>query len=291
MMQTRSSAKRVTRHSTRAARAPKRSLDPQEDTLVQKRRRTAGKRPRAITSETETSQPTSGSSAPFNEESELAELKKTLKQTQEDLSALQQDQRQLDDITRGLQHDRDEAQPRDTLRFLEEHFTCALCLEIIAHPVTVPHPNCGHTFCAICMVKHFFSRFHRTCGGWHEHVECPMCRSIIIYTPNQLPRSLLTFPFARNRMADAAVVAMVDQLTMQIEAMGTPNPCENVDQAKGGIKIDCASPLVVWRMGGSSRMEWLERRERGRQEVDYLSRNWSTITPPEFIKTKDRLGV
>ena len=26
-------------------------------------------------------------------------------------------------------------------------------------------------------------------------------------------------------------------------------------------------------------------------EVDYLSRNWSTITSHEFIKTKDRLGV
>lgn len=127
--------------------------------------------------------------------------------------------------------------------------------------MTVPHPNCGHTFCAICMVKHFFSRFHRTCGGWHEHVECPMCRSILIYTPNQLPRSLLTFPFARNRMTDAAVVAMVDQLTMQIEDICIRNPCESVDQTKGGMKIDYGGPLAVWRMGGSSRMEWLERRE------------------------------
>lgn len=130
-----------------------------------------------------------------------------------------------------------------------------------AHPVTVPHPNCGHTFCAICMIKHFFSRFHRTCGGWHEHVECPMCRSILIYTPNQLPRSLLTFPFAKNRMADAALVAMVDQLAIQIETMGTPNPCENVDQTKGGIKNDCGTLLGVWRVGGSSRTEWLERQE------------------------------
>jgi len=164
-------------------------------------------------------------------------------------------------------------------------------LEIIAHPVTVPHPNCGHTFCALCMVKHFFSRFHRTCGGWHEHVECPMCRSILIYTPNQVPRSLLTFPFAKNRMVDAAVAAMIDQLTAQIEGAGILNPCEDMEQTKGGIKIDCESPLAVWRMGGSSRVEWLERREKGRQEVDYLSRNWSTITSHEFIKIKDRLAV
>ena len=53
-------------------------------------------------------------------------LRRTLQQVQEDLSALQQDQRQLDDLTRGIRHDRVEAQPRDTLRFLEEHFTCAL---------------------------------------------------------------------------------------------------------------------------------------------------------------------
>jgi len=290
-MQTRSSAKRVTRQSTRATHGPKRSLDPQEDSPEPKRRRTARKRTRPATSVTEAPQSSSGSPASFDDGSELTALRRTLQQVQEDLSALQQDQRQPDDITRGIQHDLDETQPHDTLRFLEEHFTCVLCLEIIAHPVTVPHPNCGHTFCALCMVKHFFSRFHRTCGGWHEHVECPMCRSILIYTPNQVPRSLLTFPFAKNRMVDAAVTAMIDQLTTQIESVGILNPCEDMEQTKGGIKIDCESPLAVWRMGGSSRIEWLERREKGRQEVDYLSRNWSTITSHEFIKIKDRLAV
>jgi len=131
-----------------------------------------------------------------------------------------------------------------------------------AHPVTVPHPNCGHTFCAICMVKHFFSRFHRTCGGWHEHVECPMCRSILIYTPNSLPRSPLTFPFAKNRMADAAVEAMLNQLTNRIDdILDLRNYCETLERSKRGSKIDCETPLLVWKSGGSSRMEWLERRE------------------------------
>lgn len=290
-MQTRASVKRAIRHGSRATRGSKRPLDSQEDTPEPKRRRTAHKVSVSVTPEAEIPQLPSGPSAPLNDDSELVALRKTLQQVQEDLSALQKDQRQLDDITRGIQHDLDEAQPRDTLRFLEEHFTCALCLEITAHPVTVPHPNCGHTFCGICMIKHFFSRFHRTCGGWHEHVECPMCRSIIIYTPNQLPRSLLTFPFAKNRMADAAVVAMVDQLTDQIEDGGIRHSCGNVEQPKGNFKIDCESPLSTWRKGGSSRMEWLERRERGKQEVDYLSRNWSTITSHDFVKMKDRLGV
>lgn len=86
-----------------------------------------------------------------------------------------------------------------------------------------------------------------------------MCRSILIYTPSQVPRSLLTFPFAKNRIADAAVAAMIDQLTAQIEGAGIPNLCGDMGQTKGGIRIERESPLAVWRMGGSSRIEWLER--------------------------------
>ena len=104
----------------------KRSLDSQMDIPEPKRRRTARKRSLPPASETEVAQPLPGPSPPTDNESELAALKRTLQQVQEDLSALQQDQRQLDDMTRGIQHDLDEAQPRDTLRFLEEHFTCAL---------------------------------------------------------------------------------------------------------------------------------------------------------------------
>lgn len=158
-MQTRSSAKRVTRQSTRAtigtshtssepthptARQPrhpgyrthprsafvspgsKRAPGLQEDTPKPKRRRSARKRTRPATSDTEALPSSSGSSASFDYDSELIALRRTLQQVQEDLSSLQQDQRQLDDITRGMQHDLDELQPYDTLRFLEEHFTCAL---------------------------------------------------------------------------------------------------------------------------------------------------------------------
>jgi hypothetical protein len=88
-----------------------------------------------------------------------------------------------------------------------------------------------------------------------------MCRSVLIYTPNQFPRSLLTFPFAKNRMADAAVAAMIEQLTAQIEGAGILKPCEDKAQVKGGVKSDFEGPLDVWRKGGSSLAEWLERRE------------------------------
>ena len=91
-----------------------------------KRRRTTRKRSLPPASEMEAAQPLSGPSLPTDNDSELAALKRTLQLVKEELSALRQDQRQLDDITRSIQHDLDEAQPRDTLRFLEEHFTCAL---------------------------------------------------------------------------------------------------------------------------------------------------------------------
>lgn len=103
-----------------------------------------------------------------------------------------------------------------------------------------------------------------------------MCRSVLIYTPNQIPRSLLTFPFAKNRIADAAVTAMIDQLTTQIESASIPNICEDMEQqTKGGIKIDRESPLAVWRMGGSSRIEWFQRREYVFQ-LSILSRSHTT---------------
>ena len=104
----------------------KRSLDPQEDTPVPKRRRIARKKTRPTgASGTEALQSSSGTLGPSSDDSELTALRRTLQQVQKDLSVLQRDQRQLDDITRGIRHGLDEAQPHDTLQFFEEHFTCA----------------------------------------------------------------------------------------------------------------------------------------------------------------------
>ena len=107
-----------------------------------------------------------------------------------------------------------------------------------------------------------------------------MCRSIIVYTPSELPRSLFTFPFAKNRMADAAVVAMVDQLSEEVEATGISNLCEDVEQSKGGIKADCDYSLAAWRKGGSSRMDWLERREY----VSNYPSSHSVLLTPRLIQ-------
>ena len=104
----------------------KRPPESQGDTPERKRRRPASKRIRPATSETETLQSSSGSPAPFNEESDIVALRKTLQQVQEDVYSLREQQRQLDGLTRGIQHNLGDDQPRHTLRFLEEHFMCVL---------------------------------------------------------------------------------------------------------------------------------------------------------------------
>ena len=109
-----------------ASLGSKRSLNSQEDVPEPKRHRTGRKRFRPAASETEAAQSSSGPAVSADDESELVALRRTLQQVQEDLPTLQNDQRQPNYITRGIQRDLDEARPRDTLRFLEEHFKCAL---------------------------------------------------------------------------------------------------------------------------------------------------------------------
>jgi hypothetical protein len=62
------------------------------------------------------------------------------------------------------------------------------CYEIMAQPYSLNPGQCGHTFCALCILRHFFSRLHKACGGWHESVDCPMCRSLLVITPDRVPR-------------------------------------------------------------------------------------------------------
>ncbi|KAF8966324.1 hypothetical protein BDZ97DRAFT_1657979 [Flammula alnicola] len=99
-----------------------------------------------------------------------------------------------------------------TLQQLEEHFTCALCYEILAAPYSLNPSHCGHTFCGLCILKWFFSRLHRACGGWHESVDCPICRSLLIITPELTPRLQLTFPFVPNRVTGSVVESLVEKL-------------------------------------------------------------------------------
>lgn len=126
------------------------------------------------------------------------------------------------------------------------------------------HPlRCGHTFDALCILRWFFSKAHQACGGWHEYVACPICRSRLVLPHDQLPRHEITFPFIPNRTADAAIKDLVGQLEDSCSS-GFKRELGSSSE-KGRVKVKKAdgnarpAGLDGWRTGGNLRKEWLKR--------------------------------
>lgn len=114
-----------------------------------------------------------------------------------------------------------------------------------ACPYTLIPRNCGHTFCATCILKWFFSRLHKGCGGWHEAVDCPLCRTALPHTPERTPRSASCFPFTPNRTADIAIRGLINTISHELASASAV----------------ASSPLSDWNEDGHSKQEW-SRRER-----------------------------
>ncbi|KAI5123510.1 hypothetical protein M0805_006670 [Coniferiporia weirii] len=186
------------------------------------------------------------------------------------------------------------------LDHLEEHFQCPLCYDIVACPYILSPAECGHTFCAICTLKWFFTRLHRGCGTWHESVACPLCRALLIITPESLPRSAVTIPFAPNRIAENSLRGLMGRL-----ATVCPRP---KTRRKPGPRIFCGDEPKVkveevssgqisetgveaWAEGGALRRDWLERDRNGRFEMDDLIGRWSDLKGNDFVDIKNRLGL
>jgi hypothetical protein len=180
-----------------------------------------------------------------------------------------------------------------TLGLLDDHFTCSLCYEVMAAPYSLHPLRCGHTFDAICILRWFFSKAHQACGGWHEYVACPICRSRLIVTPEP-PRHEITFPFIPNRTADAAVKDLVGKL--ESSCSGFKRELGSSSE-KGRMKVkkedSDARPagLDGWRSGGNLRKDWIKRDKQGRDEMAYLTTNWSKLHGQDFISIKARLQV
>ncbi|KAL4065911.1 hypothetical protein J3A83DRAFT_4432066, partial [Scleroderma citrinum] len=162
------------------------------------------------------------------------------------------------------------------LKNLEEYFTCPLCV-VVACPYSLHPRQCGHTFCAICILKWFFSRLHRVCGGWHEAVDCPLCRSPLFCTQDLTPRPDFTFPFVPNRAMDCALQGLITSLTDDLDNQHT-------------ITIPTGN-LADWYEGGHARQEWTRRDRTGRTEMTYLAAQWTILKPMDFVNIKMRLEV
>ncbi|KAF9240698.1 hypothetical protein BU15DRAFT_45688 [Melanogaster broomeanus] len=140
--------------------------------------------------------------------------------------------------------------------------------------VSIPR-NCGHTFCATCILKWFFSRLHRGCGGWHEAVDCPLCRSALPYTPDKTPRAEFSFPFTPNRTADIAIRGLINTIFHDPESVAAAVP----------------NPLSDWSEDGHTRQEWFKRERAGRTEMTSIATQWDNLRPMDFVNIKARLEV
>lgn len=199
-----------------------------------------------------------------------------------------------------------------TLSHLEEHFQCPLCYEVTASPYTVTSPDCGHTFCAICILKWFFSRLHPPCGSWHEAVDCPICRTRFVLTPDSPPREPDTFPFVPNRLATTVITAFIEKIGShpvntathvkkeeeeEVQISGSKRPSgrkcsrKTKEEEMEEEEKPRTSAIDAWKEGGALRTEWLKKQREGRQEMTRLQDSWRGLRSMDFIEIKRRLGV
>ncbi|KLO11058.1 hypothetical protein SCHPADRAFT_999187 [Schizopora paradoxa] len=234
--------------------------------------------------------------SPSPESSSDARLKcreQTLKQRETDLKKKESD---LDSQAQNLNTIMKGKEKEMTLEFLEEHLSCALCCEIIACPYSPISGNCGHSFCAMCLLKWYFSRLHDDCGSWHERVACPFCRAPLTFTPAIPPRDINTFPFAPNRLADACIQAAVEKLASN----GSPKPeADGRSQSRRASRVKkeesvgllLESDVIGWSEYGRNRTDWNNRNRRGHDEMEDIRSRWTVLAPEDFHAIKSRLNV
>ncbi|KAF9054518.1 hypothetical protein BJ165DRAFT_1439480 [Panaeolus papilionaceus] len=266
----------------------------------------------------------SGSSAQRLERTKLRDLNRREKDLIRKEIALQARSDALDERTSSVSRKEDQVkemmsqisrrEAESALQILEEHFMCSLCYEVLAVPYTLNPPSCGHTFCALCILKWFFSRLHRACGGWHESVDCPICRNLLIITPESVPRSHATFPFVPNRVAASVIDSLLEKLarvpltsqtsiikreededtcTSQSRKATNPECVRKREQSEEKDNPPMSDNLAVagWKEGGNSRVEWLKRDREGKREMAHLVNHWCTMESQDFILLKQTLGV
>lgn len=191
--------------------------------------------------------------------------------------------------------------------FLVSSWIDECILHFRAYPLTLSPSKCGHTFCAICILKWFFSHLHRECGQWHESLECPICRTQLPSTPDTTPRSIKTCPFTPNRLADSIITDLVNSL---ISASDDLKKSPRGKARRTGRTTDGSDAgVVAWIQDGASRQDWLQRLKyvslilvqcplgaqlpscrRGRDETQNLVNRWRSLESDNFVAIHDRLN-
>ncbi|KAI0792178.1 hypothetical protein C8Q75DRAFT_754723 [Abortiporus biennis] len=196
------------------------------------------------------------------------------------------------------------SEAEDMLRKLEDNFSCSLCCDIMhvflsftsikwlikcqflrACPASLTPSPCGHSFCSFCILRWFFTHLHGECGDWHVVLECPLCRTKLPVTQNEIPRSIITCPFSLNRLADNVLQGHVNLLTAQVEE----DQSKTKPKGRGSKKHAQDTDILGWCTGGKHRLEWEERDRKGRTELQSLIANWRILDVDNFLNMKDRM--
>ena len=119
-----------------------------------------------------------------------------------------------------------------------------------ACPYQLHHGRCGHTFCALCLLRWCFAAVHRGCGYWHDALECPLCRAELPYTPDVIPRQMCTFPFVPCRLGDTILQTLLDILQDAAEAAFKDAG------ASTGVHQKLDDKLIAWSRHGEARIDW-----------------------------------
>lgn len=123
----------------------------------------------------------------------------------------------------------------------------------------------GKTISQIVLIRilpHPFPKAHEACGGWHEYVPCPICRSQLIVTPERIPRHDITFPFIPNRTVDSAVKDLIGKLEVTASGM-KKNSSSSSGRTRSRVKKEDgevkSAGLEEWRSGGKLKRDWILR--------------------------------
>ncbi|KZT69247.1 hypothetical protein DAEQUDRAFT_726828 [Daedalea quercina L-15889] len=178
---------------------------------------------------------------------------------------------------------------------LEARWQCALCFDVMACPYSLSPAGCGHTYCAICILKWFFTNLCNACGDWCYSLECPLCRAVLPrpVPPTARPRPMFALPFTPARAADERVTLLIDSLCGSVPE--SPSKASNSKRSRGKGKKKqvvpdaSAGPSTGWEHGGALRAEWQERDSRGRTEMRNLVINWPHLSAAALRETKTRI--
>ena len=190
-----------------------------------------------------------------------------------------------------------------------------------AYPYSLSPAGCGHTYCAICILKWYFSNMCNDCVGWCYPLDCPLCRAVLPGSerPDERPRPMFALPFTPARAADERITNLIDSLCGPVPE--SPSKASSSKRSKGKGKKKQASsdagPSTGWEYGGALRAEWQERDRcvanyclvrrscgyalqcllsslstpgsRGRTEMRNLVNNWSQMSRAALIELKTRM--